>query len=870
MKPTSISVKEALLILNKGGEGSLPEQLLDLSKQLKKEKAFGYARRVLAIARQQTRLSADLRRRIDQQYALCTYKDKDLPVAGRLDKALHILQESVLSLDSTTDQETLGLAGAIYKRKWEADGQRKNLEASFYYYNKGCQQGAQNDDGYTSVNAAFILDLLAHSGRADALPSSPEEEISLSVYATKADEIRKYLLNILTGEEGDPVRKKAESNWWILVTIAEAYFGLRQYEAARPWLQKAIALPGISDWEIETTLRQLSRIAILHEGNNDSGLMDSAPWQALKVLITNPDEQLNALHSAFEGKVGLALSGGGFRASLYHIGVLAKLAELDVLRKVETLSCVSGGSIIGAHYYLEVRHLLQTKPDKQITRQDYIDIIQKISIDFLAGVQRNLRTRVISNWWNNCKMLWHKDYSRTNRIGELYEKELFSRVNDEGNTGERWLNNLFVCPMCEDGTPDTSFNPKYDNWRRYAKAPVLILNATTLNTGHNWQFTAAWMGESPATIQKIDGNYRLRRMYYKENGDEKYQRKIRLGYAVAASSCVPGMFEPLALPNLYKDKAVKLVDGGVHDNQGICGLLEQDCSVILVSDASGQMGEIDQPGSDVLSAPLRANDILMERVRNAEHEDMQNRLRAGLLSGFMFIHLKMGLDVQAIDWQNCEEPSEENTEHKTGAKITAYNIRKDIQKQLAAIRTDLDSFNDTEAFALMTSGYLMTACEFPRHTKGLRTAKDAAVNWCFLQVEEDLRRPDTSQSVLRLLEVAKSQTFKVWQLVPFLTFFTWVLLALAVAGFAAGMYHWYHTSVATVGEIGWIIIYAILGLFISKTIIHIVKYKETLIRFATGLGLITVGWMVANLHLLVFDKMYLNKGKRKCDYNITV
>ena len=42
------------------------------------------------------------------------------------------------------------------------------------------------------------------------------------------------------------------------------------------------------------------------------------------------------------GKVGLALSGGGFRASLFHIGVLAKLAELDVLRHVEVLSCVKG------------------------------------------------------------------------------------------------------------------------------------------------------------------------------------------------------------------------------------------------------------------------------------------------------------------------------------------------------------------------------------------------------------------------------------------------------------------------------------------------------------------------------------------------
>ena len=45
--------------------------------------------------------------------------------------------------------------------------------------------------------------------------------------------------------------------------------------------------------------------------------------------------------------------------------VLARLAEMDVLRSVEVLSTVSGGSIVGAHYYLEVKkrrmgHLLSS------------------------------------------------------------------------------------------------------------------------------------------------------------------------------------------------------------------------------------------------------------------------------------------------------------------------------------------------------------------------------------------------------------------------------------------------------------------------------------------------------------------------------
>ena len=55
-------------------------------------------------------------------------------------------------------------------------------------------------------------------------------------------------------------------------------------------------------------------------------------------------------------RVGLALSGGGFRASLFHIGVLARMADMGLLRHVQVLSTVSGGSIIGALYYIHVKN----------------------------------------------------------------------------------------------------------------------------------------------------------------------------------------------------------------------------------------------------------------------------------------------------------------------------------------------------------------------------------------------------------------------------------------------------------------------------------------------------------------------------------
>ena len=48
--------------------------------------------------------------------------------------------------------------------------------------------------------------------------------------------------------------------------------------------------------------------------------------------------------------IGLALSGGGCRAIAFHLGCLRALHHLGVLDRISVLSCVSGGSVIGAMY----------------------------------------------------------------------------------------------------------------------------------------------------------------------------------------------------------------------------------------------------------------------------------------------------------------------------------------------------------------------------------------------------------------------------------------------------------------------------------------------------------------------------------------
>lgn len=137
-------------------------EILELTRQLKQEKAFGYARKLLALVRESLdpEIDEQLKLKLALEHALCTYKDPDLPVWDRLDRALRILDAADTLLE-TKNQETLALAGAIYKRKWEVTARKPDLEKSLSYYLRGYKLGYVEDLGYCGVNAAFVLDLLA-------------------------------------------------------------------------------------------------------------------------------------------------------------------------------------------------------------------------------------------------------------------------------------------------------------------------------------------------------------------------------------------------------------------------------------------------------------------------------------------------------------------------------------------------------------------------------------------------------------------------------------------------------------------------------------------------------------------------------------
>jgi NTE family protein len=44
--------------------------------------------------------------------------------------------------------------------------------------------------------------------------------------------------------------------------------------------------------------------------------------------------------------IALCLSGGGFRATLFHLGTLRRLNEFGMLARLDVITSVSGGSIL--------------------------------------------------------------------------------------------------------------------------------------------------------------------------------------------------------------------------------------------------------------------------------------------------------------------------------------------------------------------------------------------------------------------------------------------------------------------------------------------------------------------------------------------
>jgi predicted acylesterase/phospholipase RssA len=566
---------------------------------------------------------------------------------------------------------------------------------------------------------------------------------------------------------------------------------------------------------------------------------------------------------ASAAKIGLALSGGGFRAALFHVGVLARLAELGILRRVEVVSSVSGGSIIGALYYIHAKNLLERKRDSEISDEDYVALVETIHREFRQAVQKNLRARAFLNPAKNVWMA-KATYSRSDRIGDLYDRHFYKPAWGAPRP-KRWfglldtqiaMNELKIRPA---GEPET-FRPDEDNaQRRNAKVPVLLINATTLNTGHNWRFEAVRMGEplpdddtAREVYANVDKNMRLEPGYFEADtsSDKPHraitgaQRDFPLAVAVAASACVPALFHPLSISGLYDGIRVELVDGGVHDNQGLQGLFDTDCTHLIVSDASGQMADQSLPATRIPGVGGRANSILGDRVRDEQLAHASERPEPIAL-----MHLRKGL-VGEVELPLADDgkPVEDAPKEKLAVKPLAgdFGISMDAQRLLSRVRTDLDSFSDTESLALMLDAYSMTDFVLNRDprfgeflTKSPPPGSPIPERWDFHALEEETGAAILSAGYRRRLAVARQRFFKPISLVPHATLVLKVIgAALLIALVALVVFRWGAVSdaLSTEWPIWWLLL--ALGLPLLLVVLYLKERGPFFIRWP-GLALVS-------------------------------
>lgn len=226
-------------------------------------------------------------------------------------------------------------------------------------------------------------------------------------------------------------------------------------------------------------------------------------------------------------RIGLALSGGGFRATLFHLGMIRFLREANILPSVTQITSVSGGSILAAHLVLNWQRYTGTLKEfdaaaAEILRFVQLDIRNRVVRRYpLAMPLRALRRLAFRH---PCRQL-----TRTGLLEYHYEKFLF------GDTC------LFQLP----------------------ERPRLYMLATNLSEGCLCAFTSAGL-----LMQRRRPGQRMR-------FEKIHTGLATIPMAVTASSAFPGFFPPIELhaedvgANPGQFGRLAFTDGGVYDNLGV-------------------------------------------------------------------------------------------------------------------------------------------------------------------------------------------------------------------------------------------------------------------------------------------------------------
>lgn len=383
--------------------------------------------------------------------------------------------------------------------------------------------------------------------------------------------------------------------------------------------------------------------------------------------ITGHDEETYLPEKIRERGIALSLSGGGFRAALFHLGAFRRLNELGVLSRIETISSVSGGSIISAHLAQRLRPW--PRPGDILPVEDWEEIAQP----FRAFTRRNLRTMpLLKRLWPPFNFIAHPA-AAAEALMEQYRARITKMT-----------------------------------LRDLPERPRFVFCASELSYGVNWVFSRDEVGDyqvgyvqpAPASAWPV-------------------------ARAVASSSCFPPPFDPIPVPSEFKDAHPKrgkarhdpdyeknlsglvLSDGGVYDNLGIEPVWKSH-RIVLVSDGGATFDP--QWDKGLIWRTARPLSVIGNQATSVR--------KRWLISSFI---------EHAMDPTNPY--ALRGTYWGIGSPVSRYRRKGEqpplgysetlVRRYIAEVRTDMDAFSRAEVEVLENHGYLLAEAAIRRHTPQL-------------------------------------------------------------------------------------------------------------------------------------------------------
>lgn len=416
-------------------------------------------------------------------------------------------------------------------------------------------------------------------------------------------------------------------------------------------------------------------------------------------------------------KVGISLSGGGYRATIYHLGTLKKLKELNLLDAIDVISTNSGGSITGATYGL----------------YNDFDVFEQV---IRTGVKSSIIKGVFTSWrfllvfvfslvWvGSILYLLSQNYAWTSFLLFVlliivllyFQFELFpiSKLN------ERMYNKFFF---------------KHKTLSDLSNTIRFAINATNLETGRLFTFSNDTMGDSVYSYPDE-----------KEEGEPIHfnSEQFPIARAVAASTCVPFVFTPVKInKEFYKNESditrakPKLVDGGVYDNQGAHKITQTKSAygshIVIISDAGNTM-PFKHTYKNTLTLLIRTSDVFMNRIKNLQmvqylyqnhkigkreiayqslgwnYEDSIPKFIDGIkektiLKHVLEYHNITPADIAKKDWNAIETKLKQNIGYDTIIKNANTKEELAIARK---VKTGLSPLKDDEIKALINHASVLT------------------------------------------------------------------------------------------------------------------------------------------------------------------